>query len=325
MTYLINNKLYERKDLGVFVAMEELPKEQQPVQLDSSIVAWTGPKLPFRLWHEILAFMRWSQAEHKSEALALLLFNTKTQEWNAWAPPQVGIGMTIRADETNPLYKEQRKAWNGDWVVLGSIHHHCNGSAFASGVDRDDEAKKEGLHLTVGKMEAKECDIHARITVNGYGTVETNPMNLIATADNGFLDDKDLRLRLLTCTTKAKFPEVWKTNYRKEVYSTHSGGSFSIAGGVEARLLGQEEGTWPPQEANGLYGLSYEEKLALILAETGLRRHEAHSLLIKTPSILTAEEKIRLEELLRVSARFAMSQQALVFAATPSILTKGSY
>ena len=56
---------------------------------------------------------------------------------------------------------------SGDWLYFATVHHHCGASAFQSGTDEANERNQDGLHLTVGRMDAERHDLHARFYLNG--------------------------------------------------------------------------------------------------------------------------------------------------------------
>ena len=54
-----------------------------------------------------------------------------------------------------------------DWLYFGTVHHHCSASAFQSSTDEQNEWNQDGLHLTVGRMDADQHDVHARLYLDG--------------------------------------------------------------------------------------------------------------------------------------------------------------
>ena len=59
---------------------------------------WTGPKISEEMWREVLAFFRWSQVNHKSEAQVRLFVHAE-HGWLAWAFPQQGGEPKVRRAE----------------------------------------------------------------------------------------------------------------------------------------------------------------------------------------------------------------------------------
>jgi hypothetical protein len=134
-----------------------------------------GPKFAPEMWHQVLSFFRWTHKEMQSECQVRLYVNLKLGRWAAWAFPQAArTGMTARelpGQETPDKARERFAFWNSepsdDWLYFGTVHHHCAASAFQSGTDEQNEWNQDGLHLTVGKMDAERHDLHARFYLGG--------------------------------------------------------------------------------------------------------------------------------------------------------------
>ena len=77
----------------------------------------------------------------------------------------------IATPETPEQAVERFASWDsepsGDWLYFATVHHHCSASAFQSGTDEANERNQDGLHLTVGRMDAERHDLHARFYLNG--------------------------------------------------------------------------------------------------------------------------------------------------------------
>ena len=138
-------------------------------------IDYTGPKFSSQMWHQVLSFFRWTHKEMDSESQVRLYVNHKLGRWGAWAFPQEArTGMSAREIAT-PETPEQAIArfasWgsepSGDWLYFATVHHHCGASAFQSGTDEANERNQDGLHLTVGQMDAERHDLHARFYLNG--------------------------------------------------------------------------------------------------------------------------------------------------------------
>jgi len=135
---------------------------QHKVTETSADLDWSGAKITPETWQEILAFFQWTQREHKSEAMVDLFYHP-ANGWKAWAFSQKGgTGMTINAAnlETD---KVQRIAIGDGFMHFGTVHHHCDSSAFQSGTDTHDERNLSGLHITVGDLNKEKFSLHARI------------------------------------------------------------------------------------------------------------------------------------------------------------------
>jgi hypothetical protein len=139
------------------------------IQKGTPWISWSGGKIPLALWQRISAFMKWSYDTHKAEAQVRLYYEEKTHAWAAHAFPQEArSSMTTKELPDHPNTKEDHKIFGGNWIMAGTVHHHCSMAAFQSGTDKSDEQDSNGLHITLGKMDNEnEYDIHGRVSFNG--------------------------------------------------------------------------------------------------------------------------------------------------------------
>ena len=222
--YIIkNNKLYHSVAScnGLIHEWEEL---DVPVANNLKCI-WNGQKIPFCLWRVCIAFLAKSQELHDSEALIYLFYHEKTNTWKAWAPPQKVIGMKVESSPNIKKYKDQRNSIGPGYIPIGTIHHHCNGAAGQSGIDKADEANKEGIHITLGYMEQKLYDWHARVIFNEeYNGI--NPDDWIELPEwsqkipeqyRHFLK-KDIFLSKYTEEELKSVPDIWFSNIVKTTY-----------------------------------------------------------------------------------------------------------
>jgi hypothetical protein len=130
---------------------------------------WHGGKMFVEtLWHPLCAFFEAQYALTGGEAQARLFYNPKDKTWKAWAFPQEwSTGMTTKELPDHPGWKEQDEAIGADYIVWGTVHHHCKWSAFQSGVDRENEVTQNGIHITIGKISLDEYELHGRICFGG--------------------------------------------------------------------------------------------------------------------------------------------------------------
>jgi hypothetical protein len=138
---------------------------------------YVGPKFPPVMWYQVMSFFRWTHKEMDSESQVRLYVNPKLGRWGAWAFPQEArTGMSARElpqPETPAQARERFASWGSepsdDWLYFGTAHHHCSAGAFQSGTDEWNEWNQDGLHLTVGGMDADRHDLHARFYLDGNG------------------------------------------------------------------------------------------------------------------------------------------------------------
>jgi hypothetical protein len=159
-TYIIDdNKLYREDDKGLY-------RDYVLCQADEGDATprWTGPKIPYGMFREMTAWCEETQRRLKSEAM-VLLFLDENNQWKHWYCPQETSGLAVESSDDEALYREERK--NFPDRQLGTLHHHCNVSAFQSGTDSSDEDDRDGLHFTIGDLDSKKYSLHARFCING--------------------------------------------------------------------------------------------------------------------------------------------------------------
>lgn len=155
-----NDGVYERVDNEYFSGWRKMniPKKEPRI-------VWNKAKIPFSLWRWMTAWCQVTQGKFASEALVQLFFDKEANRWSAWIPPQKTQGMTVQADPEDPRYAEERK--NFPDMMAGTLHHHCETGAFQSATDSSDEKNKEGVHFTIGNLEAKAHTNHTRFATGG--------------------------------------------------------------------------------------------------------------------------------------------------------------
>ena len=130
-----------------------------PIPKADPILHWHGPKIDLvTAWFPALKFM----ADYVEHEVVLRLFMTRDKKEILIFPlTQIyGTGMSVKED----ILKEEREWWAQEGLIeAGTLHSHCNGGAFASSTDTNDERNRDGLHLTVGKLKADQYDLHARM------------------------------------------------------------------------------------------------------------------------------------------------------------------
>jgi hypothetical protein len=157
---VFKDKVYVKKEAKLYNLWNEvsIPKH-------APYPEWKGAKLPFQIWTELVAWCQVTQKKFKSEAMALLFYNVEENDWQYWIPPQKTAGMTVETDANDPRYSKERVKYHD--LQFGTVHHHCTMSAFQSGTDHSDEIDREGFHFTIGKLNEKKLDIHARLCLEG--------------------------------------------------------------------------------------------------------------------------------------------------------------
>ena len=126
------------------------------------------PKIPGRIISQALTFFRKVYDLHDSESEVLLMFNDTTQQYKLHCPKQkVSHGSvnvaTLGEAETQAVVDGK---YDGKWKLVGTIHSHCNFSAFHSSTDTGDEATFDGIHITIGHVNRPQFSMVSSIAIN---------------------------------------------------------------------------------------------------------------------------------------------------------------
>lgn len=144
------------------------------------------PKIPGRIIGQALTFFRKVFQAYKSEAYVTLLYSPKLNQYRLWCPTQkvsagrvnydrddqvppagrnfkvVGAGINVtRQENSNVSIRDDI-----DWQMVGTIHSHCDFSAFHSGTDVGDEDTFDGIHITLGHVNHPQFSMEASISIN---------------------------------------------------------------------------------------------------------------------------------------------------------------
>lgn len=324
---LHNNQLLKRVDTDLFKGWA--PATEYKVLTDKPRFTWKGAKIPFALWTEVVCFLRWTQEMFKEEAMMTFFYHTEEKKWSAWPFPQEPNGMSIKLLPEHPLYIPDRAQFGKGWIQAGSIHHHCAAAAFQSGTDNKDEQDRDGVHITLGKMDENILDVHVRQVFEGV-MGDTYILDWVETP--GFLEQAPLYLKYdfcsiaVKCVRKQDFPEVWKSRIIERMKfpngyhhtagheNPHTGTPTGLNQSPMQTLLtkGNSEATNPGTETRqknergtktgndgGIASpvTDWEEgarvRLRPILLRLGITAPEAHDLLKNTPNAMwTADERL---------------------------------
>jgi len=127
------------------------------------------PRLPRRLLEQIVGFFDLINARHGAEAGVLLAWNRQDESIEVIVPEQVGyIGTTWRGDPYPIDLKYEVPVLPPHLFLLGSVHSHCDGAAYASYTDQSDEVHRPGLHIVVGRILDEPPQFHCEAIADGY-------------------------------------------------------------------------------------------------------------------------------------------------------------
>jgi hypothetical protein len=166
------------------------------------------------MWRQVVSFFKWTYDTYKCEAQVRLAYNEDKREWRIAVLPQ-NITPGLFTDEIK-VHVDREKAleecgFNDGFRFVGTIHHHCSASAFQSGTDHADEITQPGYHVTIGKLNTKQCDFHSRASFRGIMYNEVNDRDWLPYRNDEMLD----------LVTVSEFPEIWKERLKKRTVVVH--------------------------------------------------------------------------------------------------------
>ena len=141
-----------------------VPTDRIPNQPDVPTPDYSGfikadiPIMPQHILNVATAFFRFVLDTNHTEA-ALLLALDEENNYHLYCPEQ-------EVDYTGVEWKDNIELEEGHYL-MGSIHSHCNFSAFHSGTDEGDAAKNDGLHITLGKLDENVPEIDVMLSFSG--------------------------------------------------------------------------------------------------------------------------------------------------------------
>jgi hypothetical protein len=147
-----------------------VPSDRWPSELAGQrpFIKLDYPRLPRRLIELVVGFFDVIGERYDSEAAVLLVWNLQLKEIELLVPEQTGTVGTSYYGGHYPLdlyYEIPQLAPHQ--MLIGDIHSHVDGAAYASWTDKADEAYRPGLHLVVGHIWDEPPEFHCAVTADG--------------------------------------------------------------------------------------------------------------------------------------------------------------
>ena len=164
------------------------------------------PKIPQAMIERVVGFFDHVAELHGSEAVVLMVWNRETSELEIVAPPQLATLNRNRWGDVYAIGVEYDSPILGPHqVLIGDIHSHVDMAAYASGVDRDDEKHRAGLHVVIGRLFREPPDIHIEAVVDG-ARFELDPTDVFVAYE----------------CRRPSFPDEWLSQLKLKVYGSGS-------------------------------------------------------------------------------------------------------
>jgi proteasome lid subunit RPN8/RPN11 len=104
-----------------------------------------------------------------------------------WCPAQTVTGGSVKYNRADQPTLKERVQYG--WKVVGTIHSHCDFSAFHSGVDTDDEADFDGLHITLGHVNRNAFSMVSSAAINA-NRIGYDPSEVAEVVQTGSEDEQ---------------------------------------------------------------------------------------------------------------------------------------
>lgn len=183
------------------------------LESQSESLTLSYPTLPKVLVERAVGFFRLIAEKQNSEAAALWVWNTLTKQVGLIIPEQTAInsGITKHDPKGYPMdVKYTIPMLQPHQLLIGDIHSHVEGGAYASGMDTADETHRPGIHIVVGHIYDKQPQFFCEVVADG----ERFSVHDLDTVWEGF-DQADTN----------SVPPEWLDKVKVEV-KTWGGGSF---------------------------------------------------------------------------------------------------
>lgn len=235
---MIDDKKVIKNDLsapGVLKCVFEHKIESTTVKFK-----YEGPKINPEEWKQVLSFFQWTYDTTHSESQVRVFLDPVDNKLVFWAFPQEAkTSMSAREIDNDDKKKQRSELPNaGKLIAFGTVHHHCAAGAFQSSTDYSDEKDVTGIHMTIGKMNDPQYNMHARFCHGGF-QLEPDlsqfwPIGEIAEMVPPEHWDKVARYQMCKKPDKLDFPDQWKTNLIevKTVTRYDGGMGYHTYGGV---------------------------------------------------------------------------------------------
>jgi len=170
IVYLVGQGgFYLRKKVGLIEATVPVPEifDYEPVQP----VAKLGiPRIPADMLVMAYRFFRQVFAMYGAESMLMIHYSEETGSFLLLCPEQM-----VSAKRINYTASDRVEGYQ----LIGTIHNHCEGSAYHSSTDFSDECDFDGLHITLGHVNQPYFSLSASLVVNGSRFL-FDPLDVVA-------------------------------------------------------------------------------------------------------------------------------------------------
>jgi hypothetical protein len=147
-----------------------VPARHWPMDLgpQESFFRPSYPHIPRRTFESIVGFFSEVGDRHGSEAIVLLAWDRRARRIRVVVPRQLATVRQTYGGDVYPIGVEYTEpSLPPHWAIIGDAHSHVDESAYASAIDRQDEAYRAGLHIVVGRLDREPPEILVEAVADG--------------------------------------------------------------------------------------------------------------------------------------------------------------
>ena len=176
----------ERQHGSAMVKVSEIPFLQDAPKT----VNLTLPKVPGKIIALALSFFREVFKQHRSESYVTLLYSKKLNDFRLWCPNQRVGYSSVSYDRTDSIpFEESIGCAEGpQYSMIGTIHSHCDFSAFHSGTDTSDEASFDGIHITLGHVNQESFSMVSSVVFSDNRS-QKSPLEVVDGVVDAYSED----------------------------------------------------------------------------------------------------------------------------------------
>jgi hypothetical protein len=153
--------LVKPTEIGQVILPERsTPKHMPKLGFAGGVFTWQGPKIPGHIISQAHHFFLRIFTEHHAEAEVLITKHRETGEFRLFVPYQRVSHAGVKS-----IYEPTHVS--REYTVVGTLHSHCDFSAFHSGTDSGDASDMDGVHFTIGQVTKETPEIVSMVAMNG--------------------------------------------------------------------------------------------------------------------------------------------------------------
>lgn len=162
------NGLFHCRNHELFVSCT--PAQNFPAELVDQLpfMQLKLPRIPRRMFELVVGFFDRIYDLWRSEAIVLLGWDRSNERYRIIVPQQEAVVYQTKYSRAVPVsVRYEVPSPLQEFTPIVSIHSHADQNAYASAMDRQDEAHFPGWHIVVGRLDLEPPEFHAEGVIDG--------------------------------------------------------------------------------------------------------------------------------------------------------------